>query len=50
MKLKTLKLFNGIENKYFNKTALIHAAYKGHKKTVDLLLNQEGIDIDSKDI
>ena len=41
-----------MEFKYltFNKTALICAAYKGHKEIVELLLNQEEIDINSKDI
>ena len=31
-------------------TALIHAADSGHKDVVELLLKQEGIDVNVKDI
>ena len=34
----------------FNHTPLMVAACKGHKEIVELLLRQEGIDINSKDI
>ena len=34
----------------FNWTALICAAYKGHKEIVELLIRQEGIDINIQDI
>ena len=34
----------------FNDTALIHAAEKGHKEIVELLISQEGIDINSQNI
>ena len=36
--------------KYLNKSALIHAAEKGHAEIIELLLKQEGIDINMKDI
>ena len=52
--------FNYIENfinymelfklKHLNYTSLIYAASGGHTKIVDLLLKQEGIDFDFKDI
>ena len=34
----------------FNSTALICAAYEGHKEIVELLLRQEGIDINIQNI
>ena len=34
----------------FNMTVLSHAAYEDHKKIVELLLRQEGIGINIKDI
>ena len=37
-------------NQTFNKTALIHAAEEGHEEIVELLISQEGIDINMKDI
>ena len=63
LKLKTLiifksKFFHNIENlnslwnftPTFNETALICAAWRGHKEIVELLLRQEGIDINIQDI
>ena len=37
-------------NQTFNKTALIHATEEGHEEIVELLISQEGIDINMKDI
>ena len=34
----------------FNNTALIYAARYGHKEIVELLISQEGIDINIQDI
>ena len=34
----------------FNDTALIFAAIRGHKEIVELLIRQEGIDINIQDI
>ena len=34
----------------FNRTALICAASEGHKEIVELLISQEGIDINIQDI
>ena len=34
----------------FNGTALIYAASNGHKEIVELLLRQEGIDVNIQDI
>ena len=34
----------------FNKTVLDNAVSKGHKEIVELLLRQEGIDVNMKDI
>ena len=34
----------------FNRTGLICAAYEGHKEIVELLIRQEGIDINIQDI
>ena len=34
----------------FNNTALTVAAFKGHKEIVELLISQEGIDINLQDI
>ena len=34
----------------FHNTALILASYNGHKEIVELLLRQEGIDINIKEI
>ena len=34
----------------FNFTALMHAAFRGHKEIFDVLIRQEGIDINIQDI
>ena len=43
---------NGLWNltQTFNNTALIYAAFGGYKEIVELLLRQEGIDINIQDI
>ena len=50
--------FHDIENlnylwnltRTFNSTALIYAAIRGHKEIVELLIRQEGIDINIQNI
>ena len=57
MKFKS-NFFHSIENlnylwnltRTFNSTALIYAAIRGHKEIVELLIRQEGIDINIQDI
>ena len=57
MKFKS-NFFNRIEKlndlrdltSIFNNTALIFAAREGHKEIVELLIRQEGIDINIQDI
>lgn len=44
-----IEIIHGIEHKVFNKSPLHCAASSGHTETVKLLLNQEGIDINSID-
>ena len=39
-----------IQHETFNNTALVWAAENGHKEIVELLIRQEGIDINIKDI
>lgn len=40
----------GIKNRIFNQTALSRAAFEGHAEIVELLLSQDAIDINCKDI
>ena len=47
-----IEKMNDLQNltRKFNWTALIYAASGGHKEIVELLLRQEGIDINIQDI
>ena len=45
-----MDFFYQIWHKHFNETALIGAAKKNHADIVRLLLEQEGIDVNIKDI